>query len=296
MTRVVTPAPADPSSPGGQPRSHYVKVRGREIHVMEWGTPGSQPVMMWHGLARTGRDFDHLAAALADRFHIVAPDTIGRGLSEWSDQPDTDYCLDVYAQLAAGVASAMGWRTFDWVGTSMGGSLGIRAAATVLEGRIRRLLINDIGPTFPAAPFTRIKTYIARPPEFATMGELIDYFRTIYKPFGHHTKAQWHHMAETSVRRLANGKVTTHYDPAIVRQMFVFPDDYELWECWDRIRTPACVLHGVESDLLLPDIAREMAARGPRARVVEVPGCGHAPALNVSWQFDIVRAFLDGSA
>jgi pimeloyl-ACP methyl ester carboxylesterase len=285
---------SDLSAEYGQPRSRYLEVLGREVHVAEWGRAGDRPLVMWHGLARTGRDFDTIAAALADRFHIICPDTIGRGLSEWSDKPDEEYCLDVYARLAAEVADAFGFRTMDWLGTSMGGSLGIRAASTSLAGRIERLIINDIGPTFPDAPYQRIKTYIGNPPEFPTVRALEEYFRTIYKPFGHHTDAQWRHMAETSLRRLPSGMLTTHYDPAIVRQMFVHPNDYEQWDHWDRITAPTLVLRGVGSDLLLPDTAREMEMRGPKARIVEIDGCGHAPALNVPAQIDVVRRFLEG--
>jgi pimeloyl-ACP methyl ester carboxylesterase len=259
---------------------------------MEWGVAGAPALVMWHGLARTGRDFDYLAATLAHRFHIVCPDTIGRGLSEWSDRPDEEYCLEAYARLACDVVDAVGFQRLHWLGTSMGGALGIRASATMLKGRIERLVINDIGPTFPDAPFERIKTYVGSPPEFNTMLELEGYFRTIYKPFGYHTEAQWRHLAETSMRRLPSGRITTHYDPAIVRQMFAHPLDYEQWEFWDQIKVPTLVLRGVESDLLLDDTARQMAARGPRARVVEIEGCGHAPALNVTSQIEIVRDFL----
>ncbi len=284
----------DAESQAGQPRSRYVKVVGREVHLTEWGQAGNRPLMMWHGLARTGRDFDTIAAALSDRFHILCPDTIGRGLSEWSPTPDEDYCLDAYARLAAAIADDAGWTTLDWVGTSMGGALGIRVAATTLAGRIGRLVINDIGPTFPDAPYQRIKTYIGNPPEFDTVTALEAYFRTIYQPFGAHTDAQWRHMSETSLRRLPSGKITTHYDPTIVRQMFVHPNDYEQWQHWDRITAPTLVLRGVNSDLLLPDAAREMTQRGPKATVVEIEGCGHAPALNVASQIAVVRGFLEG--
>jgi pimeloyl-ACP methyl ester carboxylesterase len=277
---------------GARSRSCYVKAQGREVHYTEWGIAGAPPLVMWHGLARTGRDFDVIAAALADRFHIICPDTIGRGLSEWSDRPDEDYCLDAYARLARDVADAAGLGEIRWLGTSMGGAIGIRVAATTLKGRIARLIINDIGPTFPEAPYERIKAYVCSPPEFATMGELEEYFRTIYTPFGHHTDAQWRHLAETSMRRLPSGRITTHYDPAIVRQLFAHPSDYEQWEHWDQIEVPTLVLRGAESDLLLAGTAREMAVRGPRARIVEIEGCGHAPALNVPSQIEIVRDFL----
>ena len=277
-----------------RPRSGYVSALGREMHYVEWGRADARPVILWHGLARTGRDFDVIASALSDRYRLIAPDTIGRGLSQWSTKPDEEYCLAFYAETARAMADALGLATFDWVGTSMGGSLGIRAAATTLAGRIGRLVINDIGPTFPQAPFERIKAYIGNPPEFATVAEMEAYFRTIYAPFGWHSDAQWRHMAETSLRRLPSGRITTHYDPAIVRQMFAHPRDYEQWEHYDRITQPTLVLRGANSDLLLPDVALEMARRGPKARIVEIAGCGHAPALNVPEQIDLIRSFLGG--
>jgi pimeloyl-ACP methyl ester carboxylesterase len=281
-----------PGGKGRQSHSRYVKVIDREMHVTEWGDPSKPPLIMWHGLARTGRDFDVIASALANRFFVVCPDTIGRGLSEWSNRPDADYCLDSYARQAAAIAATYGFQSIDWLGTSMGGAIGIRVAATTLAGRIRRLVINDIGPTFPESPFERIKAYVGSPPEFTTMSALVDYFRTIYKPFGWHSAEQWLHMAETSMRRLPNGRITTHYDPSIVRQLFVHPRDYEQWDHWDRITAPTLVLRGVESDLLLPETADEMAKRGPKATIVEIEGCGHAPALNVSSQIDHVAEFL----
>ncbi len=259
---------------------------------MEWGTAGAPPLVMWHGLARTGRDFDCIAASLADRFHVLCPDTVGRGLSQWSEHPDVDYCLDTYAEQARGVVDAAGFERVAWLGTSMGGALGIRVASTALRGRIDKLIINDIGPTFPQAPYERIKQYIGTPPEFSTMQELEEYFRTIYAPFGHHTDAQWRHLAETSSRRLPSGKLTTHYDPAIVRQMFVHPHDYEQWDHYDVIDCPTLVLHGVDSDLLLPEIADEMTRRGPQAQVVEIEGCGHAPGLVQEHHVQLVRDWL----
>lgn len=277
-----------------QPRSIFVPVMGLEMHAVTWGSPTAPALIMWHGLARSGRDFDEIAAALSDRWFVVCPDTIGRGLSQWSSAPDRDYCLAVYAETARALVDGLGLGTVDWLGTSMGGALGIRVAATTLSGRIRRLVINDIGPTFPQAPYERIKAYVGNPPEFATLGELEAYFKTIYVPFSAHTDAQWRHMAETSFRRLPNGKITTHYDPAIVRQLFAHPDDYEQWEHYDRVTAPTLVLRGATSDLLLPDIAAEMTRRGPKARVVEIAGCGHAPALNVPGQIAIVRDFLAG--
>lgn len=278
------------------PRSRYVVIDGLEMHYTEWGRAGAPGVMMWHGLARTGRDFDAIAGDLADDFHVICPDTIGRGFSQWSAAPDRDYCMAAYARHAAALADAVGLRAFAWVGTSMGGALGIAAGASTLRGRIIRLVLNDIAPTMPAAAHARISQYVGAPPDFATVSELEAYFRTIYAPFGAHTDAQWRHMAETGYRRLGNGRITTHYDPAIVRQFLVHPADFEQWEKYDALDMPTLLLRGETSDLVLAEVAAEMERRGPKARVAEVLGCGHAPALNNLAQIAIVRDFLERAA
>ncbi len=277
------------------PRSDYRQINGLEVHFLEWGAADAPPVVLWHGLARTGRDFDPLAAALADRWRLICPDTPGRGLSQWSADPDRDYCMARYASLAAGLTEALGIRHFAWVGTSMGGALGIAAAAGPLAGRITRLVLNDIGPGLPRPAFERIRGYVGQPLDFTTISAFESYLRQIYAPFGAHTDAQWRHMAETSARRLPDGRITTHYDPAIVRQMIAYPDDFEQWPAYDALRLPCLVLRGEASDLLSPEMAAAMAARGPRARVVEVAGCGHAPALNTTAQIALVREFLEGA-
>lgn len=283
----------DPFLADAAPRSLYLSVAGLELHALEWGAPGARPVMMWHGLARNCRDFDPLARALSSEYRVIAVDQIGRGLSQWSPDPDTDYCLARYAGIAAAIADALGLGRFHWLGTSMGGALGICAASSALKGRIASLLVNDIGPTLPAPAKERIRTYVGAPPAFASMSALEAYLREAYRPFGHHSDAQWRHLAETSMRRLADGRVTTHYDPKIIRQFDVHPADYEQWPAYDALDLPVMVLHGIESDLLLPEIAAEMARRGPRAEIVEIQGAGHAPGLNTREQAAIVREFLN---
>ena len=278
-----------------EPRSDAVTCGGWETHVTEWGAATAPAVVLWHGLARTGRDFDELAKVLARTHRVICPDTIGRGLSQWSTAPDRDYCFDVYAVHALELADALGLQRFAWVGTSMGAALGLRAAATTLAGRLTHLVLNDMGPTFPAAPFERIKAYVGKPPEFATVAELEAYFRQIYAPFGWQSDAEWRRMTETSLRRLPTGRLTTHYDPAIVRQFFVHPRDFEQWDLYDRLTVPTLVLRGAMSDLLLPDVAQAMTRRGPRAQLLEVTGCGHAPILNADAQIMPILGFLEGS-
>jgi pimeloyl-ACP methyl ester carboxylesterase len=274
--------------------SKYVICEGREIHYTEWGADRSETVIAWHGLARTGRDMDDIAAHLAARYRVICPDTLGRGLSEWSPEPHKEYCLAFYARLAVSLLEQLHIDRCHWLGTSMGGALGIHLAAGTLKGRIRRLVLNDIGPKLGDAAVERIRSYAGNPPQFARVSELEQYFRTVYKPYGWLSDEQWRRLAETSVRRTAEGKVTPHYDPNMVLQFVHHPHDYDQWEAWDAIDVPTLCLRGESSDLLLAETADEMRKRGPRAVVVTIAGCGHAPALNVPDQFALVERFLGG--
>lgn len=281
------------------PASRYLTCAGREVHFMDWDAAGragatAEPVIAWHGLARTGRDMDPIAARLSARHRVICPDTIGRGLSQWSPDPAREYCLAFYERLAAELLDQLGIRSCLWLGTSMGGAIGLRAAAGALRGRIRRLVLNDIGPELAAPAVDRIRTYAGSPPAFATMGELEGYFRTVYRPYGWLPDAQWRALAETSARRLPDGRLTPHYDPAMVLQFEHHPEDYLQWSAWDALDLPVLVLRGESSDLLLPEVAEAMRTRGPRAVVATIPGCGHAPALNTPEQFALVERFLAG--
>jgi pimeloyl-ACP methyl ester carboxylesterase len=274
--------------------SNYVTVLERELHYTEWGRGNGDAVIMWHGLARTCRDFDDLAAELAPRYRVICPDTIGRGLSQWSPRPEQEYCLDFYGRLAAALVDALGIGSLRWIGTSMGGAIGIAVAAGALKGRISHLLVNDIGPKIADAAVERIRAYAGNPPRFERVSELEAYFRTVYKPFGALTDAQWRRLAESSARRAEDGKVTPHYDPRMVYQFVHHPEDYDLWSHYDRVTAKTMCLRGAESDLLLPEIAEAMTRRGPRCELVTIAGCGHAPALNVPAHYAIVERFLAG--
>jgi pimeloyl-ACP methyl ester carboxylesterase len=275
-------------------RSRYAICEDREIHYTEWGAEHRDTVIAWHGLARTGRDMDDIAAHLARRYRVICPDTLGRGLSQWSPAPEKEYSLAFYGRLAVSLADQLGLDTFHWLGTSMGGAIGLRLAAGALKGRIRRLVLNDIGPQLGAAAVARIRTYAGDPPRFARLSELEAYFRTVYKPFGWLSDAQWRRLAETSARRLPDGALTPHYDPNMVLQFEHHPGDYDQWDAYDAIDVPTLCLRGESSDLLLADTADQMRKRGPRAVVVTIAGCGHAPALNVPEQFSLVERFLNG--
>ena len=289
--------------------SHYHRCAGRELHVTDWQpAPGRSKlgtVVAWHGLARTGRDMDDLAAHLSEQgWRVVCPDTIGRGLSQWAANPKDEYCLAFYARLARELLEQLRIDQCHWVGTSMGGAIGMVGASGYFEPslktRIQSLVLNDNAPQLAAPALERIKAYAGQPPAFNTVTELEGFLRTAYQPYGQLTDTQWRRMAETSTRRLPDGRVTPHYDPAIVGQFIHHPDDYLIWHHYDALHIPVLLLRGVESDLVLKDTAEEMTRRGPGARGqlqwVEVAGCGHAPALNVPEQFALIDGFLASAA
>jgi pimeloyl-ACP methyl ester carboxylesterase len=186
----------------------------------------------------------------------------------------------------------------------MGGAIGMVCASGYFEpslkGRIRSLVLNDNAPQLAQPAIERIKAYAGSPPAFATVLELEAFFRQVYAPYGWLSDAQWRRLTETSTRRLPDGRVTPHYDPAMVRQFTDHPDDYRIWDHYDALEIPVLCLRGAVSDLVLPETIAEMQRRGPALRghlqVVEVPGCGHAPALNVPDQLEQVTAFIEASA
>lgn len=280
-----------PTGPS-EPVHHLADLAGFEVHVVEWGVGHPETVVLWHGLARTSRDFDPLAKVLAKTWHVLAVDTIGRGLSQWARDPVADYCLAVYERIVLGLLERFGVMVPRWVGTSMGGALGIRLAGGALQDRISHLVVNDIGPELPAAAVERILTYVSAPPTFDTIAELEAWLRQVYAPYGFLPADQWRRMALTSARRTGDGRVTLHYDPRITDQFRHHPDDYDQWDAWEAIAAKTLLLRGAQSDLLVPAVARRMAETGPRPGVLDVAGTGHAPALNVPGQIDPVIAFL----
>ena len=285
--------------------SQYATCAGREIHYTEWGSSSSKTVIAWHGLARTGRDMDELAAYLTSRgYRVICPDTIGRGLSQWSPKPELEYCLSFYALIAAELMDQLNIEQAHWVGTSMGGALGMVCASGLfqprMKARIQSLTLNDTAPKVADAAIARIRSYAGSPPAFATVRALEAFFRQVYKPYGALTDAQWRRLTETSTRRLPNGDVTPHYDPAMVQQFISHPNDYLIWDHYDALDIPVLCLRGAESDLVLRETTAAMLQRGPGLRglteVVEIEGCGHAPALNVDSQLERVAAFIQSAS
>jgi pimeloyl-ACP methyl ester carboxylesterase len=266
-----------------------------ELAYADWGpTRARVPVVCVHGLSRQGRDFDYLAADLAaGGRRVICPDLVGRGRSGRLRNPNEyampQYCSDMNALLAHAGADKV-----DWVGTSLGGLIGI-VLAGLPENPIRRLVVNDIGPFLPWAGLARIGSYVsAAPTNFGDLGEAETYFRKVLAAYGDLTDEHWRHISRHSVALHANQKrYFMLCDPQIARA-FRNPWHYslDLWRYWKAIDVPILVVRGVDSDLLPADLAREMVSRNPRAKVIEIEGCGHAPALMSLDQIRFVSDFL----
>jgi pimeloyl-ACP methyl ester carboxylesterase len=290
------------------------------IAYTEWGDPGAERVVVCApGLTRNARDFDFLAQRLATRCRVVCMDVAGRGRSDWL--PDkSDYGFDLYqsdsAALIARATARLSRPMFawlqrvlparaaevDWIGTSMGGIIGMLLAARP-GSPIRRLVLNDVGATIPWTALALLKGFVRRHEPYADLRAVAQHVRQIYAGFGPLTDSQWRHLTRHSVTRLEDGRYRLAYDPSIEASLWNGSDldmpiglesmrGVNLWRRWDTIRAPTLILRGAESEVLPRDIAREMLGRGPKAKLVEFPGVGHAPALMASDQIRTIENFL----
>jgi len=270
--------------------SKYVRFGSHEIHVTCWGDPTQPPLVMWHGLARTGRDFDEVAQALCDTYFVICPDTVGRGLSTWSDDPAKEYNFQTYGDIANALLDHFKIQTCRWIGTSMGGLIGVFLSSIRLRDRITHLVINDIGPEIPAEAKDRIVSYVGKPPEFETATEYEDWLRSSYSQFGSNSDAFWRRMTDTSIRRTEKGRITVHYDPQITHQFTTNSADFECWSRFDEIVAKTLLLRGAQSDVLPKSVAQEMTQRCPE--MITFEGVGHAPTLCSEKEQKLLRDFL----
>ena len=285
-----------------RPREGSVQALGphgfTRIAYFEWGPESaSQVVLCVHGLTRNARDFDFLARRLASKgMRVIAPDLPGRGKSDWVRVP-ADYATPLYLAAMTAVIARSGAESVDWIGTSLGGHVGMEMAA-LAGAPIRRLVLNDFGARVGGVALQRISTYMRVKRRFASVDELEAHLRSIHEPFGHLTDAQWRHMAEHSAVKTGEGDYRQHYDPDIGRA-FSWPlmVDISLWDVWDKVACPVMVLRGEDSDLLHASTVREMVKRGAAGkaglvRAVEVRGVGHAPPLMNDAQIALIEEFL----
>jgi pimeloyl-ACP methyl ester carboxylesterase len=263
---------------------------------VEWGDPKNPEVVVCvHGLTRNGRDFDRLAQALAGHYRVICPDVVGRGRSDWL-QDSAAYGFPQYIADMLVLLARLDTEHVHWVGTSMGGLIGMFMAA-MGGSPIKRLVLNDVGPRITGESLRRIGEYVGRSPDFDNIAAAEAYLRQVNAPFGKLSDADWRHLTEHSVRAREDGRFVMCYDPAIgqpFRQSFVL-GDVDLWPVYDRIMCPVLLTRGAESDLLDDDTARAMTERGPRASRVDFPAVGHAPMFMDEAQIATVRSFLAGN-
>jgi len=283
-----------------EPRLRHVQcLDTRGLHRMaywEWGDAANPRVLVCaHGLSRQGRDFDTLARAMCREYRVVCPDVVGRGQSDFLADP-MGYQIPAYVADMVTLLARLDAATLDWVGTSMGGLIGM-GLASLPGSPISRLVLNDIGPTLSAQALTRIGTYLGVPAHWATLDEAADAMWSISATFGPHTREQWLALTRPMLKPDGSG-FKLHYDPNIaVPFQRITPDmaaagEAMLWHSYDAVTCPTLLLRGADSDLLSHDTATRMTQRGPRARLVEFPGVGHAPTLVAADQVVAVREFL----
>ena len=283
-----------------EPRLNHVQcLTARGLHRMaywEWGDAANPRVLVCvHGLSRQGRDFDTLARSLCTDYRVVCPDVVGRGQSDALADPMA-YQVSTYVADMVTLIARLNAATLHWVGTSMGGLIGM-VLAGLPNSPIQRLVLNEIGPTIQPEAVARIGTYLGVPQHWATLDEAADALLAISQGFGPHTRAQWLALTRPMLKPDGAG-FKLHYDMNIAQPIRAMtPQDAAtgeavLWHSYDHITCPTLLLRGADSDLLTAATAQAMTQRGPKARGVEFAGVGHAPTLIAADQVNAVREFL----
>lgn len=267
---------------------------GKGTHQMayvDWQSPTAKKTMVCvHGLTRNGRDFDYLAQEIGKDYRVLAPDMAGRGKSEWL-KDKSSYHYGTYVADMITFFDKLQLKDVSWVGTSMGGLIGMVMAATYPE-YVKKLVMNDIGPFIPESALKRLGEYVGKEVSFDTIEDAEKYMEAILAPWGITDRWHWRHIAEDSFRPAA-GKLVLNYDPDIKQAFFAVDGDLDMWDLWAQVKCPVLVLRGGNSDLLTSATAERMKNSRPNVEVVEFPNIGHAPALMAKDQISKVKAWLD---
>ena len=288
-----------------EPRLHHVTCANpKGLHRMaywEWGAQDNPRVVVCvHGLSRQGRDFDTLARALSADFRVICPDVVGRGRSDWLPDPML-YAVPTYVADMVALLARLNVEQVSWVGTSMGGLIGLSLASLHAQGQvspISRLVLNDVGPVIEFASLQRIGTYLGAPMRFPSVEAGAEFLWSISQSFGPHTPEQWLALSRPQFKPAPEGGWMFQYDPAIAVPFRAFTPEIAafseamLWKAYDSVTAPTLLVRGQDSDLLSADTARAMGQRGPQAPCVEFAGVGHAPTLIADDQVACVREFL----
>ena len=274
----------------------FIRVRELEVAVRIWNPTAPRTLIAWHGLARHGGDFSALARELGSGWRVLAPDTPGRGLSSWSLFPAHDYLYSHYVTVAIALLDHFKLDRVDWLGTSMGGLLGMLIAADPQHSqRISRLILNDIGPELNKQGLIALSSYFGVTHRFSSFSEFQQELTQHYASFGITSESAWRELALNSSRRLPDGSWSYHYDPRIGEQ-FVHDTPRDTWADWANIRCPVMVIRGADSTLLDAETLPRMKEKQPHLVTLNVPNCGHAPMLDRPEQVMPVQHFLNRPA
>nr|WP_315472937.1 alpha/beta hydrolase [uncultured Undibacterium sp.] len=270
------------------------------LHTMsykEWGDPQNAKVLICvHGVTRVADDFDMLAQALETEYRIICPDVVGRGQSGRLPNPQL-YQIPQYVSDMVTLLARANAETVDWFGTSMGGLIGM-VLASMKNSPLRKLVLNDVGPSLNFDGLKRIGDSIAQDVRFDTFEEALRFIREVSISFGPHSEAEWHKIARDVLKQDADGKWVRHYDLSLAIPVQATTAEVAaigekmLWAAYDAITCETLLIRGAESDLLSKATAAQMQERGPRAEVVEIEGVGHAPTFVQQDQIAIVKEFL----
>ncbi len=262
-----------------------------EVSYTEWGSHNENVLVCVHGLTRNGRDFDELAKALSASYRVICPDMPGRGKSGWLDDHDL-YNNNYYVQVIIQFLGSIGVKKVDWVGTSMGGIMGMIAAA-VYPGLIGRMVLNDVGAMIPVSGMRRIASYVKDEVKFGDASAAQKRFREIFAPFKIEKEEHWQHLFEHGLREVEGGYSFNH-DPAIGKPFQMPDNDYQevdMWRLWEAVNVPTLLVRGEKSDILPREVAGKMAEK-PGVEFVEFAGYGHVPPLMNEEQIGVVKDFL----
>ncbi len=274
--------------------SEFITINDRSIHVRVYNPEQKKTIVCWHALARNGSDFETIALLLSEKYRVICPDTLGRGLSQWAKDPGKEYNYSNYAGIAMGICEHFNVHKLDWLGTSMGGIIGIILASGQLKGRIQHLVINDMGPEIPGDALQRIVDYVSGvQPEFETFVDYQDYLKELYNIMGERTNEQWFRMTSQSLRRKDNGRFTVHFDPDIIQVSDETVPAIDLWGLFKQVDCPLMLLHGQLSDVLTRDIVTRMSAIHAGMKVIRIFDCGHAPGLHLDDHNNPILDFLE---
>jgi len=260
----------------------------------EWGDRNDKVLICVHGLSGNSADFQDLAIALQDHYRIICPDIVGRGESDWLADP-LNYGLPLYVSDVLTLIQQLKLNPVDFLGTSMGGLIGMFLAAKA-PGVISRLIINDIGPCLPAEGLKRVVKENTEKPDLQTWEQVQQYIRKRYAPSGKTSDREWEDLAKNTVKLTPENTYRLHYDPNIVANLAQVPPDklktLEFWQEWSSVNCPVLLLHGEHSDMLVPEIIEQMQATHPETTVQEFANCGHSPSLTSAEQIQAIVNWL----